>query len=408
MPQPRLSEALMKEAADAYRAANNDITAAAVAVGVNRETLRYRVYKAAAAGMLGTDPVLPGFAIRRIGVQLDAEGNPQRKWIEQRPEAGEEFTVPDGHSIKGVSALVDASGRTIQQWVKTKDDGWSFDDLRSALREALAEFAGQAPYTPPPETTDADLVSVYPLADFHLGLLAWRKETGENWDLNIAQAAIGDALRRLIIGSPSSKQAVLLGLGDLVHADGLKNATPQSGNALDVDGRYPRVLQTTARLLVAATMQALAKHDQVLIRLIPGNHDPETAIALTLALGMYFQNEPRVTVDDDAGLFWWWEWGDVLLGAAHGDKARMDDLPLIMAARNHAAWGRTKYRLILTGHIHKQTAIEKLGVTVESFRSPTAPDAWTHGMGYGAGRTLTSIILHKTRGEIARQRVNIV
>lgn len=409
MPTPPLTEEQLRSAAEAFKAANGHMQTAANLHNppLNERTMRNRIYKAAAVGLLGTDYVLPGFEVKRVGIEEDGDGSVRRRWITQKPAGGDQFEVPDGHVVKGVSALVDAQGRVQAQWVKT-GDGRSIEAIKDELRTALAEFAAQSPPIQSHDHTEADLASLYPFADFHLGLLSWRKETGENWDLDIASKAISEGISRLVGGTPESYQAVLLFLGDLLHADGYRNATPASGNLLDVDGRYPRVLQYAARLIITATMAALAKHERVLIRIIPGNHDPESSIALTLAVSLYFQNEPRVKVDDDAGLFWWWEWGQVLLGAAHGDKARMDDLPLIMAARNSEAWGRTKHRLIFTGHVHKQTAIEKLGVTVESFRSPAAPDAWSHGMGYGAGRTLTSITFHKERGEISRQRVNVV
>lgn len=411
MPQPRLSLEKMKEAADALIAANGDLEAASAGLGINRETFRYRVRKAkeaAAQGRLGTDPVLFGFKISRVGVQLGPDGQKQREWIEQRPEHGEPFELPDGHVVKGISALLDAEGRVIQQWTKTRSDGLPLAELKEQLTTALADFRGISPAIKAPQSADRDLVSVYPAADWHMGLLAWHRETGENYDLNIARETISAAMARVIACTPSSKQAILLGLGDILHADGYRNATPQSGNQLDVDGRYPRVLESTARLLITATMLALKRHEKVLIRLIPGNHDPESAIALTLALSMYFENNKRVTVDDDPGLFWWWEWGQVFLGASHGHQAKMDELPLIMAARNPEAWGRTKYRLIFTGHIHRERVIEKPGVRVESVQSPAVPDAWSHGMGYGAGRSMKSITLHKTLGELARQTSNLV
>jgi hypothetical protein len=153
---------------------------------------------------------------------------------------------------------------------------------------------------------------------------------------------------------------------------------------------------------------ALQRHASVLVRILPGNHDEESAIAVALALSLYYSNNARVTVDDDPGRFWWWSFGTTFLGATHGDKAKMKDLPLVMAARNPEAWGRAKFRHLFTGHIHSQTGIEVSGVTVESFRTPAAPDAWHSQMGYGAGRSMTAITYHKTDGEIGRVRANIV
>ncbi len=281
-------------------------------------------------------------------------------------------------------------------------------ELGSQIREALDGYKPPAKFPPAPKTTDADLATVYVCADWHVGLLSWKKETNHNYDLKIGKQTIEAAMTRLIQSTPNSKQAVVLGLGDLLHSDNYAGMTAQSKNILDVDGRWPRVLSTATQLILFTIDLALQKHESVLVRILPGNHDEQSAIAVTLAVSMYYRNNPRVTVDDDAGRFWWWAWGKVFLGATHGDKAKMKDLPLIMAARNPEAWGKTRFRSIYTGHIHTQYGIEMNGVTVESFQTPVAPDAWHVNQGYGANRSVQAITHHKDQGEIMRQKVNII
>jgi len=318
------------------------------------------------------------------------------------------FAVPEGQVIKGVSALVDGEGRVLAKWMKT-GQGVEPVDLVAAIREAFAAAdVPRAPVTAPPAQTAAGLATVYPLADLHLGLLTWQRETGVNWDLAIAQATIRESVERLVAAAPASEQAVILGLGDLLHADGYDNATPKSKNVLDVDGRYPKILKAATYLMIAAIDAALAKHARVLVRVLRGNHDRESAVAVALGLALHYAPDPRVTVDDDPGYFWWWSWGTTLLGATHGDAAKMAELPLLMATRSAKAWGDSRFRHIFTGHIHTRTAIEIAGVTVESMQTPIPPDAWHHEMGYGAGRSLSAITYHATRGEIGRTKVNII
>lgn len=411
MPTPPLSKTLTDDEcraiAEAYRQ-HGTKQAAADALGLDWCSFNRRLKVAAQRGYVGTRPVLPGYVIKRASAQLGPDGEPERQWVTQTPEPGEAFAAPEGHAVKGVSALVDAEGRVIQQWIKTKAGEPSPATIADEIRAALEGFTGAAPSTPAPEVTEADLATIYPLADWHIGLLTWERETGQNYDLKIADATIRPAMARLVAGAPPSSQAVILGLGDLLHSDGYEPLTARSKNVLDVDGRYPRVLRYAVRLALHTIDLALQKHDRVLVRFLPGNHDDQSAIALSLALSLYYQGNPRVTVDDDPSRFWWWSWGDVLLGATHGDQAKMKDLPLIMAARNPEAWGRSKFRHIYTGHIHTQTGIEMSGVTVESFQTPAPVDAWHHGMGYGAGRSVCAITHHKRLGEISRHKVNIV
>jgi hypothetical protein len=307
------------------------------------------------------------------------------------------------------STLYDADGNEKLIWVKTREGSLTPAELAAEVRAALESYTPPETFPAAPGNADKDLATVYLCADWHVGLLAWKKETrAADYDLKIGRTTIQTAMSRLISSTPSSSQAVVLGLGDLLHSDNYDNQTSRSKNVLDVDGRYPRVLQAATELLMFTIDLALAKHESVLVRVLPGNHDDQSALAVTLALSLYYKHNDRVTVDDDAGRFWWWLWGKVFLGATHGDKAKMRDLPLIMAARNPDLWGKAKFRHVYTGHIHKETGIEMNGVTVESFQTPVAPDAWHAAMGYGAGRSVSAITHHKDQGEIIRNKVNIV
>lgn len=378
MPTPAMTAEKMQEALKLVRE-HGSINAAAVASGLARTTLQDRFNRAVANGL---DEAIVG-------------------------------QVPAGHTVKGVSTLYNAEGKVLQQWVKDKTTELSFEEQVAAIQGAFEDWRGQwlnggSVDWAAKGNTNSNLLTVYPLPDWHIGLLSWRHETDVDWDLTIAKKVLSLTTDRLIGLTPPSGTAVLLGLGDLLHSDGYENLTPQSKHILDVDGRWPKVLRTAVWLLIDTIEKALLKHEKVIVRILPGNHDQESAISVALALSMRYDGHPRVEVDDSANRFWWYEFGNNLLGATHGDKAKMRDLPLLMATRNKEAWGRTKYRHIMTGHIHTQTGIEQAGVTVESFRTPVAPDSYHANMGYNAGRTMTAITFDKEYGELARARTPII
>jgi len=377
MPTPSLSPELMREAVEAFKANGFDKTAAARALNLPPGTFNHRYKKGIAAGF--DDAIVA--------------------------------QAPAGHVIKGVSTLVDGDGQVIQQWIKTRTDQLPLEDIIEAVQGALEAHSGHSAPILPPDHAEPELVTVYPLADWHIGLLAWGRETGEDWDLAIAQDVIRRAMTRLVGGTPNSSHAVILGLGDLLHSDGYEGVTARSKNRLDVDGRWPKVLRVAVELVIYTIDLALQKHESVLVRLIPGNHDDQSAIAVSLALAMFYSNNPRVTVDDDPGPFWWWRWGKVFLGAAHGDQAKMAQLPLIMAGDRPEDWGASEYRMILTGHIHhreKLNANEFGGVDVESFNTPVSKDAYHHRKAYRAKRSVHALTFHNVDGEITRNRVSIV
>jgi len=370
---PRLSEAMAREAVEAVRQ-HGSVMAAARAMEIPRGTLEGRLRAARLQG------IEPGVIVH---------------------------PAPAGHRVKGVSTLYDAGGNIAAQWVKTAQDGLDIEEVIATLRGAFEEYTRPGPPSPPPVDADSSLATIFPVSDAHFGLYAHAAEAGEDYDLKIADSTNRAAFARLMASTPPSGQAVILGLGDLLHGDDSTNRTPQSGHTLDVDTRYGKVLQVAILYLIHAVDLALSRHARVIVRNLAGNHDPHASLAVTMALWAWYRSEPRVTVDTDPSYFWWWRFGSTLLGATHGDQAKMAQLPLVMAASRPVDWGQTKHRLVLTGHVHHKSAIETGGVIVESFQSTAARDAWHSAAGFRSGRSMTSITLHHERGEIARSRVNI-
>lgn len=378
----------------------------AKALGVGKATAHKEMKKIRAArGELGFKPVLPGYEIKKTSTQLGPDGELQREWIQQARERGGPFEVPTGHFVKGVSALVDGDNRVIQQWVKTKADTVA-NDLVDSLKAAFADYT--APAIIRPDHSDDDLLTVYTLPDLHLGMLSWRHETGEDYDLAIASKLVRELVGQLVAQSRPSKQAIVLGLGDMFHMNDRTNMTPRSGHILDVDGRWPKVLRTGAELCADLGVLAASRHDNVLMRFVPGNHDPDASVALTVALSMFFRNESRIVVDEDPGLHFYHRFGLNLIGATHGHTMSPIRMAMMLAADRAKDWGETAHRHFYFGHIHKGTADEIGGVRVESFNTPAAKDAHAHGGGWRSGRSMTAITFHRTFGEVGRHRVNIV
>lgn len=390
------------------RAAHPSTEAAARAAGIPVSTLKCRLKRAAEKGLCGTKPVIPGFRLASVTTQEDENGAITKTFIQQKPEHGEEWQLPEGHIVKGISALVDEDGREIIKWIKTRTDT-ATPALVEALKKVFEEYKGlSAEDLVPWHGNVADeLLSVYPIADQHNGLLAWGKECGESYDLQIGIERLRSCMKRLISQSPASKQAIILNLGDWQHNDDMKNMTPGHGNILDVDSRYFKILTAGVRLMKDCIDMALQKHEHVLVRNIPGNHDPHASIALTVALSEFYSNNPRVTVDDSPGDFFYHRFGATLIGATHGHKLKPDKMAMAMAVTRREDWGATKYHWFLFGHIHHETCKEVGDVRVESFQTLAAKDAFSVGGGYVSGQSLSSITLHREDGEIGRHRVNI-
>lgn len=305
--------------------------------------------------------------------------------------------------VKGTSTYYDRDGEVRGQWVKTQlEDNRREEAVRRMVEAMTEEARGLAPITPPPAERLASLLAVYAFGDPHFGMYAWGEEAGEDFDLEKADRLTRAGIDRLSSVAPAAETALLLFIGDNTHGDNATNRTPGHGHALDVDTRHAKVMQVTARSVIYAARRALQKHAKVLIWFMRGNHDPETAQALALCLSLYFENEPRVSIDLSPSLFRYHLHGKVLIGAHHGHTVKQAELPLLMAVDRPKDWGASEVRYCYMGHIHHDSVKEVQGVRVESIRTLAPKDAWHAGEGYRSMRDTRLIVHHAEYGEIER------
>jgi hypothetical protein len=326
------------------------------------------------------------------------------------PETGLVHPVAPGQRLRGASQLYRrGEPEPVLTWVKSTTD---HDATEAILREFITSLSkdakGKSPVLPAPEHSNEDVLCVYPFGDPHFGMRAWAEETGNDFSTEHAERLTCGAIDRLIASAPPSDTGLILPLGDYFHADDSTARTPNSGHLLEVDTRWPKVMQAGLRALIYCVKAAMVKHKHVIIRIVKGNHDIHASFALALALDAYFSNQPdRVTVDLSPAPMWYYRFGKVLLGTTHGDQTKIPDMPGIMAFDRASDWGETRYRYWYLGHVHHQTAKEFPGCIVEQFRTLAARDAWHAGKGYRAGRDMCLIVLHKEYGEVERHRCDI-
>jgi len=359
---------------------------------VPRATFQNRIDAAKRYGLVpGTDPASHEAADARQGYAPDHDMT---------------RTVPDGFHVKGVSTLYNGNGEVSAQWVKSDLDKARQEEL---FREALVAMGEKLPRVKPipaPKHASETLMACYPVGDHHLGMLSWGEETGEDYDIAIAESLLAKATDHLINSLPSCEQAVIAVLGDFMHYDSFESVTPTSKNQLDADSRFPKMVRAAIRSLRRMIDQALIHHSHVRVIIEIGNHDISSSIFLMECLANIYDQEPRLTVDTSPRHFHYFRFGKNLVGTHHGHGAKMDKLPLIMATDKADEWGQTQYRYWWTGHVHHDQVKDFEGCRVESFRILAPQDAWAANKGYRSGRDMKAIVLHKEYGEVARHIVN--
>lgn len=333
------------------------------------------------------------------------------RWLEKAARTGQDGlaskVVPYGHNVKGISTLYDKDGNVTSQWVKTKVGEPDLEELAEYFVDAFKEIEYRSQFI---ENTDIDKSAnkfvVYPLADLHIGMMAWEKETGDNYDLQIAKEVILDSFQKLVDKTEATEECIIINLGDAIHMNDSSNATPASKHNLDVDGRYQKVIYTAVDIFVNIIDIALQKHNKIVFRNVRGNHDPDAIVALNVAMKMFAKDDYRIEIDDSPVQLQAYRRGNNLIGCFHGHTMKAERAALALADDFSYDWGMTTFKHLMHGHWHTKSVVEAGSVDVEGFNTISARDAYAANGGYRSKRRLTSITYDYHDGEDSRAFVN--
>ncbi len=321
--------------------------------------------------------------------------------------------VPEPFTVKGTSTMYDKDGKRRMHWVKTKaDEAAVYQDLVDSMTDLAKELPPQPELPRETNYVDPNLLTVYPLGDPHIGLLTYTPEVGADWDLTIAESVFLPLFHNLVTVAPASRECLIVDLGDFWHYDGMEQRTMRSGHKVDADGRPSKMVQVGYRIMLQMIRSALQVHEHVRVVILPGNHDDLGSIFLRVSLFHIFENNPRVTIELSPNVFQYFSWGKNLLGMHHGDKCKIEQLPMVMASDQPKLWGNSRFRKWLIGHFHNDThrvwrGKELQGCTAETFRTIVANEGYAHEAGYRSDQDGKAIIFHKDFGEVERYTVNI-
>ena len=295
------------------------------------------------------------------------------------------------------------------KWIKAKTPKEQREDQMLEVLESYEYKPAPVTKGPSEDIVDDDLATLYTITDYHLGMYAWKEETGDDWDTNIAAKVMLNAVGDMVNKSPASKVGILNIQGDFLHWDGLDAVTPSSGHVLDADTRFDRMIELAIDLNIWAIQKMLSKHEEVHVIICEGNHDLAGSAWLRKTIKKIMMAEPRVTVDDTPMPFYAYLHGDIMLGFHHGHKKNNASLPMLFSSepRYRAMWGASKYTYIHTGHYHHKESREHEngGAIVERHQTLAGRDAYAARGGYISQRSAQAITYHVTKGEVERVRV---
>ena len=282
-------------------------------------------------------------------------------------------------------------------------------DQNDLLEDVKNLIDNHAPTYPKIKRVKGEHLLVINPADVHIGKLALALETGEEYNTEIAFNRVIEGVTGLISKAQGFDiDRVLFCVGnDILHTDNCMSSTTKQ-TYQDTDGKFWQHFEIALELYVKC-VEILRQVAPVDVVHSMSNHDFVSGFHLAQSLKAWFRNTDDVTFDISVAPRKYYKFGSNLIGLEHGDGAKFDKLPLLMASEKPQEWANTTHRYWYLHHIHHKVkhrwldAKDYIGVTVEYMRSPSSSDSWHSGKGFkGVPRAVEGFIHSKDSGQIAR------
>jgi len=299
-------------------------------------------------------------------------------------------------------------------WLKTKQASLFFknpnfkveelNEIQRIKDECIKEVKLYAPKYHAIETIKSEdtHLLVIDIADLHIGKLATAFETGEDYNSQIAVKRAKDGLQGILNKAKGFNidKVLFVAGNDILHTDNTRRTTT-GGTPQDTDGMwYDNFIM--AKNLYIDLLEKLLSFADVEVVYNPSNHDLTHGFFLMQLIEAHF-SKSTINFNVDLKHRKAFKYGNNLIGTTHGDGAKIEHLPLLLATEFPILWSETKHRYIYSHHVHHKTSKDFIGVTFETLRSPSGSDSWHHKNGYtGVPKAVEGYIHHKEFGQIAR------
>jgi hypothetical protein len=245
-------------------------------------------------------------------------------------------------------------------------------------------------------------------ADIHVGKLALAKETGEEYNTDIAKQRVLEGVQGIIDRAKGyNVERVLFCIGnDILHVDNVFNTTTK-GTPQDQDGKWWQSFEIALEVYVACVDMLLQLGPVDCVHSM-SNHDYQSGYHLAHCLKAWYKDCEDVTVDEGPAYRKYYKYYNNMIGLEHGDGAKQADIPLLMAQESPRMWADCNHRTMFLHHVHHkiklkfQSAKDYIGVTVEYMRSPSGADSWHARKGYkGSPKAVEGFLFHRDNGRVA-------
>lgn len=308
------------------------------------------------------------------------------------------------------------TGEVEREWARLVPGAQEMQEFVDRLCEQV-DGTAKLPRLRIGRTTNKGMLGTIDIFDAHIGMYASAKETlDEDYDCEIAAESLRKTAQRLMQRMDRPERMVVAFGGDMLHSDTRNNRTELSGNVLDVDSRYHRVVDYLVTVVQDIVAMAAGYAPYVDVVVVEGNHSWHSEVWLAQVLKAYFSKCPNVNVLVQHSARKHIVWGSNLLVYAHGDGVAMNKWGQIIPNEYRELWGKTKHCHVKTGHVHhrkgkksstftedKNGWEEHAGVMVESLPASCPADAWHSAKGFkGQVKGMAAFEYHQEHGLLTR------
>lgn len=234
-------------------------------------------------------------------------------------------------------------------------------------------------------SSNVNKLMLIPQIEAHLGKLSNEIETGVNYDHKIVEERVNkvfDEAIELQRYQKCNKCLLVIG-GDFFNSE--SNSQTTGGTPQQNDTRYKKMFNVGLNLYLNGIMKLREEFNEVDIKLCAGNHSRAMEFFLYIALSCYFKNDKKVNFCKDYKDTQSYVFGDVGLFFNHGDP-NQKRLIASIPAEFYQEYGKTKYRYLFLGHLHKLEVINsENGLTVHRVPAICENDGWHYQNRFGIG-----------------------
>jgi hypothetical protein len=282
-----------------------------------------------------------------------------------------------------------------------------YQSSKDELKKELLEYTKKQTVSKYKNKENGLLLEFAPF-DLHWGKLAWAEESGHDYDMKEAAAALNKSIDYTIqAASKFPINKILFPFGnDFFQIDNEQNATT-AGTRQDVDSRFKKILRE-GRKIVIETIEKLKKIAPVDVVIVAGNHGNLSEFMLGDLLEVKYEKDLNVNVNNSAMSRKYYSYGKNLIGFTHGNEEKSGDLVGIMATEQPNLWSQCRHRFWHLGHFHMMQEKEQQGVKIQYLASLSGSDAWHTKKGYvNNTRGVNSFLYDKEMGLIHRIYFNL-